>query len=126
EQSERVLCREQKRKSAKPPVTKVKLGLDLEQHELSVIPEADTPKSCSISFADRTASVGGESSPISHMGESAYGKHYSHALHGEGSLPLSTTNYKEPICHGSPRQRKQPSRLLQEVLMMTAENSNDS
>ncbi|XP_068001814.1 centrosomal protein of 295 kDa isoform X2 [Melanerpes formicivorus] len=51
EQPERVLCGEQKWKSSKPPVTKVKLGLDLEQHELSVIPEVDTPKSHSISFA---------------------------------------------------------------------------
>lgn len=50
EQSDRVLCREQKWKSSKPPVTKVKLGLDLEQHELSVIPEVDTSKSCNISF----------------------------------------------------------------------------
>ncbi|NWI45208.1 CE295 protein, partial [Picathartes gymnocephalus] len=51
EQSEKVLCREQKLRSSKPPVTKVKLGLVLEQHELSVIPEVDTPKSCSLSFA---------------------------------------------------------------------------
>ncbi|KAM9263501.1 centrosomal protein of 295 kDa isoform 1-T1 [Cariama cristata] len=51
EQSEKVLCREQKWRSSKPPVVKVKLGFDLEQHELSVIPEVDTPKSCNISFA---------------------------------------------------------------------------
>ncbi|NXF50180.1 CE295 protein, partial [Oceanites oceanicus] len=53
EQSEKVLCREQKWRSSKPPVAKVKLGLDLEQHELSVIPEVDTPKSCNISFAGK-------------------------------------------------------------------------
>lgn len=51
EQSEKVLCREQKWRSSKPPVTKVKLGLALEQHELSVIPEVDTPKNCSLSLA---------------------------------------------------------------------------
>lgn len=51
EQSEKVLWREQKWRSSKPPVTKVKLGLGLEQHELSVIPEVDTPKSCSLSLA---------------------------------------------------------------------------
>jgi len=34
-------------------VTKVRLGLDLKQHELSVIPEVDTPKSCNISFAGK-------------------------------------------------------------------------
>ncbi|XP_021147187.2 centrosomal protein of 295 kDa isoform X3 [Columba livia] len=51
EQSENVLWRERRWRSSKPPVTKVKLGLDLEQHELSVIPEVDTSKSFNISFA---------------------------------------------------------------------------
>ncbi|NWU62919.1 CE295 protein, partial [Pterocles burchelli] len=126
EQSEKVLCREQKVRSSKPPVTKVKLGLNLEQHELSVIPEVDTPKSCNISFADKTDSVGRESSPISTAGELAYMKRYSHALHEEGRSPLSTTNCEEQTSNGSPRQSKQSSRLLQELLLMTAENSYDS
>ncbi|KAK2512928.1 Cep295 [Columba guinea] len=51
EQSENVLWRERRWRSSKPPVTKVKLGLNLEQHELSVIPEVDTSKSFNISFA---------------------------------------------------------------------------
>ncbi|XP_071659492.1 centrosomal protein of 295 kDa isoform X2 [Patagioenas fasciata] len=51
EQSENVLWRERRWRSSKPPVTKVKLGLDLEQHELSVIPEVDTSKSFNVSFA---------------------------------------------------------------------------
>ncbi|KGL90169.1 Centrosomal protein KIAA1731, partial [Charadrius vociferus] len=126
EQSEKVLCREQKWTSSKPPVAKVKLGLDLEQHELSVIPEVDTPKSCSISLADKTGSFSGESSPISTTGEFAYMKRYSRAFHEEGSLPSSITNCKEQISNGSPRQNKQSSRLLQEVLMMAAENSYES
>ncbi|NWY49236.1 CE295 protein, partial [Chionis minor] len=120
EQSEKVLCREQKWRSSKPPVTKVKLGLDLEQHELSVIPEADTPKSCNISFADKTGSVGGESSPLSTSEEFASVKRYNRAFHEESRLPSSTTSYEEQISIGSPR------RFLQEVLMMTAENSYDS
>ncbi|XP_009957195.1 PREDICTED: centrosomal protein KIAA1731 homolog, partial [Leptosomus discolor] len=126
EESEKVLCRGQKWTSSKPPVAKVKLGLDLEQHELSVIPEVDTPKSCNISFADKTASVGGESSPISTAGEFACVKRYSHALWEEGKLPSSITGRKEQISNGCPRQSKQSNRLLQEVLMMTAENSYDS
>ncbi|XP_074937274.1 centrosomal protein of 295 kDa isoform X1 [Phalacrocorax aristotelis] len=125
EQSERALCREQKWRSSKPPVAKVKLGLDLEQHELSVIPEVDTPKSCSISFADKTDSVGGES-PILTTGEFAFVKRYSHALHEEGRFPSSITTYEEQTSNGSPRQSKRSSRLLQEVLMTTAENSYDS
>ncbi|XP_074427495.1 centrosomal protein of 295 kDa isoform X2 [Larus michahellis] len=126
EQSEQVLCREQKRRSSKPPVTKVKLGLDLEQHELSVIPEVDTPKSCNVSCADKADSVGGKSSPTSTMGKFVYRKRYSHAFHEGGRLPLSVTSYREQISNGSPRQSKQSSRLLQEVLMMAAENSYDS
>ncbi|NXO57153.1 CE295 protein, partial [Aramus guarauna] len=126
ESSEKVLCREQKWRSSKPPVAKVKLGLDLEQHELSVIPEVDTPKSCSISFADKTDSVCGEFSPISTIGEFAYVKHYSHALHEEGRLPLNIANCEEQISTRSPKQSKQSSRLLQEVLLMTAENSYES
>ncbi|KAF2982445.1 hypothetical protein EK904_014899 [Melospiza melodia maxima] len=58
EQPEKVHCREQKRRSSKPPVTKVKLGLGLEQHELSIIPEVDTPKNCSLSLAGITSYEG--------------------------------------------------------------------
>ncbi|NXJ58955.1 CE295 protein, partial [Rostratula benghalensis] len=123
EQSEKVLCREQKWRSSKPPVTKVKLGLDLEQHELSVIPEVDTPKSCNVSYADKTDSVGGESSPLLTTGK--FVKHYSRVFHGEGRVPLGITNYKEQISNGSPGQSKQSSGLLQEVLV-TAENLHDS
>ncbi|NXL51632.1 CE295 protein, partial [Podilymbus podiceps] len=123
EQSKKVLCREQKWRPSKPPVAKVKLGLDLEQHELSVIPEADTPKSCNISFA---GSAGRASSPISTPGEFAHMKRFSRALHEEDGLPSSITNCEEQISNGSPRQSKQSSRLLQEVLLLTAENSYDS
>ncbi|KFU83555.1 Centrosomal protein KIAA1731, partial [Chaetura pelagica] len=126
EQSEKILCREQKWRPSRPPVTKVKLGLNLEQHELSIIPEVDTPKSGNISFADKTGSVGGESSPISTTGAFACLKYYSHALNEEGRLPSSLTNCEQQISNGSSRQTKQSSRLLQEMLRMTAENSCDS
>ncbi|XP_030905455.2 centrosomal protein of 295 kDa isoform X1 [Melopsittacus undulatus] len=120
EQSEKVLFGEQKWRSSKPPVTKVKLGLVLEPHELSVIPEVDTPKSSSISFAGKTDPVGGESSPLSATGEFSYVKHHSYK---EGRrLPSSITNSEEQISSGSPR----PSRLSQEVLLLTAESSHDS
>ncbi|XP_051464974.1 centrosomal protein of 295 kDa isoform X2 [Apus apus] len=126
EQSEKILCREQKWRPSRPPVTKVKLGLNLEQHELSIIPEVDTPKSGNISFADKTGSVGGESSPISTIGEFACVKCYSHASHEEGRLPSTLTNYEQQISNESSRQTKQSSRLIQEMLKMTAENSCDS
>ncbi|XP_062830612.1 centrosomal protein of 295 kDa isoform X2 [Anolis carolinensis] len=41
--------KEQKWTLSKPPLAKVKLGFDLEQHELSVIPELDTPRSIRLS-----------------------------------------------------------------------------
>ncbi|XP_068786585.1 centrosomal protein of 295 kDa isoform X1 [Struthio camelus] len=50
EQPKKFEYKEQKWRSSRPPLTKVRLGLDLEQHELSVIPEIDTPRSCNISF----------------------------------------------------------------------------
>ncbi|XP_027501271.1 centrosomal protein of 295 kDa isoform X3 [Corapipo altera] len=125
EQSEKILCREQKWRSSKPPVTRVKLGLGLEQHELSIIPEIDTPKSCNLSFADKADSAGGEPSPVSTIGEFAYVKCYSPTF-CESRLPLSITNCEEQTSSGSPRQTKPSGRLLQELLMMAAETSYDS
>ncbi|NWX57083.1 CE295 protein, partial [Promerops cafer] len=125
EQSEKVPCREQKWRSSKPPVTKVKLGLGLEQHELSVIPEVDTPKSCSLSLADKTDDGTGETSLISTSGEFACVKCHSHAVH-EGTFPLGITNYEGKASSGSPRQTSPSGRLLQELLMMAAETSYDS
>ncbi|NXO83627.1 CE295 protein, partial [Sitta europaea] len=125
EQSEKVLCREQKWRSSKPPVTKVKLGLGLEQHELSVIPEVDTPKSCSLSLADKTDDGIGETSPISSFGESACVKRHSHVLH-EGTSPLGITNYEGEASNRSPKQNSPSGRLLQELLTMAAETSYDS
>ncbi|NWX37952.1 CE295 protein, partial [Notiomystis cincta] len=122
EQSEKVLCREQKWRSSKPPVTKVKLGLGLEQHELSVIPEVDTPKSCSLSLADKTDDGTGETSPISTSGEFARVKCHSHG----GTFPLGITSYEGKASNGSPRQTNPSGRLLQELLMMAAETSCDS
>ncbi|NXC04362.1 CE295 protein, partial [Orthonyx spaldingii] len=125
EQSEKVLCREQKWRSSKPPVTKVKLGLGLKQHELSVIPEIDTPKSCSLSSADKTDDGTGEISRISTSGEFAFVKRHSHALYG-GSFPLDITKCEGKTSIGSPRQTNPSGRLLQELLMMSAETSYDS
>ncbi|NXV10116.1 CE295 protein, partial [Cettia cetti] len=123
EQSEKVLCREQKWRSPKPPVTKVKLGLSLEQHELSVIPEVDTPKSCNLSLADKTDDGRG-TSLISTSGEFARVKRHGHALH-EGTFPLGITHYEGKASNGSPRQT--PSgKLLEELLMMAAETSYES
>ncbi|NXR42093.1 CE295 protein, partial [Zosterops hypoxanthus] len=123
EQAEKILWREQKGRSSKPPVTKVKLGLGLEQHELSVIPEVDTPKSCSLSLADKTDD--GETSLISSSGRFARVKRHSHALN-EGSFPLGITHSEGKTSNGSPRQTSPSGRLLEELLMMAAETSYES
>uniref|UniRef100_A0A8D0HGE6 Centrosomal protein of 295 kDa n=1 Tax=Sphenodon punctatus TaxID=8508 RepID=A0A8D0HGE6_SPHPU len=65
ELSQRILGREHEWRPSKPPLTKVKFGLDLEQHELSVIPEMDTPKSGRISAADNPDFVTGDGFHIS-------------------------------------------------------------
>ncbi|NXD24362.1 CE295 protein, partial [Spelaeornis formosus] len=125
-QSEKVLCREQKWRSSKPPVTKVKLGLGLEQHELSIIPEVDTPRSCSLSLADKTDAGTGETSLISaNSGEFACVERHSHALH-EATYPLGITNHEGKASNGSPKQTNTSGRLLQQLLMMAAESSYDS
>ncbi|NWU44614.1 CE295 protein, partial [Hylia prasina] len=125
EQSEKVLCREQKWRTSKPPVTKVKLGLGLEQHELSVIPEVDTPKSCSLSLADKTDAGSRETSLISASGEFACVKRHSHALH-EGTFSLGIAHYEGKASNGSPKQTDPSGRLLEELLMMAAETSCES
>ncbi|NXQ38261.1 CE295 protein, partial [Catharus fuscescens] len=125
EQSEKVLCKEQKLRSSKPPVTKVKLGLGLRQHELSIIPEVDTPKSCSLSLADKTDDGTGQTSSLSMSGEFACVKRHSPALH-EGTFPLGITNYEGKASSESPKQTNPSGRLLQELLMMAAETSYDS
>ncbi|KFV86070.1 hypothetical protein N308_11861, partial [Struthio camelus australis] len=117
EQPKKFEYKEQKWRSSRPPLTKVRLGLDLEQHELSVIPEIDTPRSCNISFEDKVDSAGGESSPISAVGESACVSCYNRAVHKDGRLPGSVTNREEQIPSESPRENKQSSRLLKEILM---------
>ncbi|XP_030056051.1 centrosomal protein of 295 kDa [Microcaecilia unicolor] len=54
DESETVLGREQRWRLLKPPVTKTKQGLVLEPHELSTIPETESPKS------GRSSAVGGK------------------------------------------------------------------
>ncbi|NWR13973.1 CE295 protein, partial [Emberiza fucata] len=125
EQPEKVLCREQKWRSSKPPVTKVKLGLGLEQHELSVIPEVDTPKNCSLSLSDKTDGGFRETAQTSASGEFACVKRHSHALH-EGIFPSGIASYEGKASNENPRQTNPPGRLLRELLMMAAETSCES
>ncbi|XP_074840228.1 centrosomal protein of 295 kDa isoform X2 [Carettochelys insculpta] len=89
EQSQRILGREQRGRTSKPPLAKIKLGLDLEQHELSAIPEQDTPRSDNISFTDRSDSVGGEASLISSVEELVSGICNSESVHDRRDLSIA-------------------------------------
>lgn len=62
---------------------------------------------------------------MSTVGEFAYVKCYSPALRKDGRSPGSTTSCEEQTSGESPRKRKQ-SGLLQELLLMSAEDSCDS
>ncbi|NWJ05955.1 CE295 protein, partial [Crypturellus undulatus] len=114
EQPEMLECKEQKWRSSKPPLAKVKLGLHLDQHELSVIPEVDTPRSCSFSFPDKTDSARGESPPILPVGELACASCYSCDLHEDGRLPRSITSCEEQTFSGSPWESEHSGRLLRD------------
>nr|XP_032632498.1 centrosomal protein of 295 kDa isoform X4 [Chelonoidis abingdonii] len=123
EQSQRILEREQRWRTSKPPLAKIKLGLDLEQHELSVIPELDTPRSDKVSFTDKTDSVGEEASLISSVEELVSGICNSELVHEERDLSIA--NCKEQGSSENPRYTNQLSSSWHERLMMDASSSHE-
>ncbi|XP_065437648.1 centrosomal protein of 295 kDa isoform X2 [Chrysemys picta bellii] len=123
EQSQRILGREQRWRTSKPPLAKIKLGLDLEQHELSVIPELDTPRSGKVSFADKTDSVSGEASLISSVEELVSGMCNSESVHEERDLSIA--NCKEQGSSENPRCTYQLSSSWHERLMVDASSSHE-
>ncbi|XP_065263797.1 centrosomal protein of 295 kDa [Emys orbicularis] len=123
EQSQRILGREQRWRTSKPPLAKIKLGLDLEQHELSVIPELDTPRSGKVSFTDKTDSVSGEASLISSVEELVSGVCNSESVHEERDLSIA--NCKEQGSSENPRYTNQLSSSWHERLMVDASSSHE-
>uniref|UniRef100_A0A674K4S5 ALMS motif domain-containing protein n=2 Tax=Terrapene triunguis TaxID=2587831 RepID=A0A674K4S5_9SAUR len=123
EQSQRILGREQRWRTSKPPLAKIKLGLDLEQHELSVIPELDTPRSGKVSFTDKTDSVSGEASLISSVEELVSGMCNSESVHEERDLSIA--NCKEQGSSENPRYTNQLSSSWHERLMVDASSSHE-
>ncbi|XP_039351003.1 centrosomal protein of 295 kDa isoform X3 [Mauremys reevesii] len=123
EQSQRILGREQRWRTSKPPLAKIKLGLDLEQHELSVIPELDTPRSDKVSFTDKTDSVGGEASLISSVEELVSGMCNSESVHEERDLSIA--KFKEQGSSENPRYTNQLSSSWHERLMVDASSSHE-
>ncbi|KAM9172062.1 centrosomal protein of 295 kDa isoform 2-T2 [Pangshura tecta] len=123
EQSQRILGREQRWRTSKPPLAKIKLGLDLEQHELSVIPELDTPRSDKVSFTDKTDSVGGEASLISSVEELVSGMCNSESVHEERDLSIA--KFKEQGSSENPGYTNQLSNSWHERLMVDASSSHE-
>ncbi|CAM4351233.1 unnamed protein product [Lepidochelys olivacea] len=123
EQSQRILGREQRWQTSKPPLAKIKLGLDLEQHELSVIPELDTPRSGKVSFTDKTDSVGGEASLISSVEDLMSGMCNSESVHEERDLSIG--NCKVQDSNENPRYTNQLSSSWHERLVVDASSSHE-
>ncbi|XP_073193227.1 centrosomal protein of 295 kDa isoform X5 [Lepidochelys kempii] len=123
EQSQRILGREQRWQTSKPPLAKIKLGLDLEQHELSVIPELDTPRSGKVSFTDKADSVGGEASLISSVEDLMSGMCNSESVHEERDLSIG--NCKVQDSNENPRYTNQLSSSWHERLVVDASSSRE-
>ncbi|KAJ6664917.1 hypothetical protein lerEdw1_005889 [Lerista edwardsae] len=106
------------RTSSKPPLTKVKLGLDLEQHELSVIPELDTPRSSRFSATGYRESLGGDTVLSSDVGELQSSKCPTDSLHEEQDSVGIAPDAKEQSSGESLMSRL--SELWYDKLMMEA------
>ncbi|XP_054830698.1 centrosomal protein of 295 kDa isoform X2 [Eublepharis macularius] len=89
--------REPKWRPLKPPLAKVRLGLDLEQHELSAIQELDTPRSSRLSATGyRESSNAGELQSDDHPDESR---------HEETNILRITADAEEQRSSGSLRSQ---------------------
>ncbi|KAH0625207.1 hypothetical protein JD844_033443 [Phrynosoma platyrhinos] len=95
--------KEQKLLLSKPPLAKVKLGLELEQHELSVIPELDTPRSGRLSATEYKGSLTEDIFLSSKIDKSELSKSPLESLHEETDI-LRITAGNEKSCSASQDQ----------------------
>ncbi|XP_029458181.1 centrosomal protein of 295 kDa isoform X2 [Rhinatrema bivittatum] len=124
DESQSVLGREQRWRPLKPPVTKTKQGLILEPHELSTIPEMDSPRSGRPSAVGSMNAVGGESSLLSAVSD----PDSSTSPRRETDLSrISTSSKDQNFCALREDSSRQSSRLSwRERLMLDAGLSRDS
>nr|XP_056714832.1 centrosomal protein of 295 kDa [Euleptes europaea] len=104
--------REPKWRPSKPPLAKVRLGLDLEQHELSAIPELDTPRSSWLSGTGYRESLTGDPSFTSHAGELQSTSHPDESLHEETDILRITADAKEQSSSETPRSQSWQEKWL--------------
>ncbi|XP_033002017.1 centrosomal protein of 295 kDa [Lacerta agilis] len=88
--------REQTWRLSKPPLSKIKLGLDLEQHELSVIPELDTPRSGRLSSTGYREPLTGDTCLASRANKWQSSISLDEDLHEETDLLRITADGQEP------------------------------
>ncbi|XP_077197568.1 centrosomal protein of 295 kDa isoform X2 [Paroedura picta] len=115
--------REPKWRPPKPPLAKVKLGLDLEQHELSAILELDTPRSSRISGTGYRESLAGDTLLTSPAGELQSGAQADGSLHEETDVLRITADAEEQSSSGS--LRSYSSRSWHEKWVTDASSSCD-
>ncbi|XP_044297412.1 centrosomal protein of 295 kDa isoform X2 [Varanus komodoensis] len=89
--------REQRWRPSKPPLAKVKLGLDLEQHELSIIPELDTPRSGRLSTTGCIESFTGDICLTSSADRWLSKEGTNESLHEETDILRITADDKEHV-----------------------------
>nr|XP_028581892.1 centrosomal protein of 295 kDa isoform X3 [Podarcis muralis] len=88
--------REQTWRLSKPPLSKIKLGLDLEQHELSAIPELDTPRSGRLSSTGYREPLTGDTCLASRAHKWQSSISLDEDLHEETDLLRITADGQEP------------------------------
>ncbi|XP_077783122.1 centrosomal protein of 295 kDa isoform X2 [Podarcis muralis] len=96
--------REQTWRLSKPPLSKIKLGLDLEQHELSVIPELDTPRSGRLSSTGYREPLTGDTCLASRAHKWQSSISLDEDLHEETDLLRITADGQEPSSDESEMQ----------------------
>ncbi|XP_053164285.1 centrosomal protein of 295 kDa isoform X2 [Hemicordylus capensis] len=117
---QKVWGREQKWRPPKPPLAKVKLGLDLEQHELSAIPELDTPRSGRLSTPGHKESLTGDTFLSSNVVELQSSKYLNESLREETGILRIIADSRKQSSNESTLSQDHLSRSWCEKLGMEA------
>ncbi|XP_078513089.1 centrosomal protein of 295 kDa isoform X2 [Lissotriton helveticus] len=123
-----LLGREHKWRPSKPPVTKIKVGPVLEQHELSAIQEIESPKSSRLSFTGRKdlTSSPGQTSFMSLVCDPSYSKSSSDASHSDTNLSRVSTSTKDHSSGDSNSSSKSSGLSWREMLTRESGSSRST
>ncbi|XP_069058539.1 centrosomal protein of 295 kDa isoform X1 [Pleurodeles waltl] len=128
EQKHILLGKEHKWRPSKPPVTKIKLGPVLEQHELSAIQEIESPKSGRLSITGRKdlTSSSDKASFLSLVCDPSYSESSSDASHSDINLSRVSTNTKDHSSRDSTSSSKNSSLSWREMLTRESASSHNT